>query len=111
MTATTFRNNDALRLEFIRSVIRNAPGEGDESLAVNLLFAFMKGSARVTFRSEDEVALRVWLCDVVGAHQAIEADTETLIHDIAALAAQVADSEASLTSLLPAKDHIAGKTL
>lgn len=93
MNGKTVKSNDALRLEFIRSVIRNVSDEQENGHVHLVLLTFIKGSARVRLAPGDEAALNAYLRDVIESCRKETADLEPLIHDVAALAKHIAEAE------------------
>jgi len=106
MYGKTLKSNDALRLEFIRSVIRDVPGadlsgERESSYVRTILLTFIKDSARTRLAPGDESALNAYLRDVIVACRRADADREALTCEVAALAKHVADNETvSVATLL-----------
>ncbi|MBP2158762.1 MULTISPECIES: hypothetical protein [Asticcacaulis] len=95
MQGKTLKDNDALRFEFIRSVIRNVSDDRDNGFVQTVLFTFIKGSARSPLVPGDEAVLHAYLRDVIDACLKPDTDGEALIHELAALAKHVADTEAA----------------
>ncbi len=98
MYGKTLKSNDALRLEFIRSVIRNLPGadvHGDHEggYVHTILLTFIKGSARTRLGPGDEAVLNAYLHDVLAACRQPDANWEAITCEIAALAKHVAETE------------------
>lgn len=91
----TLKSNDALRLEFIRSVIRNVSDDQDRGVVQAILLTFIKGSARTRLAASDESVLNAYIGDVIEAWRKPDADGEALIREIAALAKHVAETEAA----------------
>lgn len=95
MDSKTLKDNDALRFEFIRSVVRNVSGDRDNGFVETVLFTFIKGSARFQLTPGDEAALHAYLHEVIGARLEPDGEDEALVHDLVALAKHVADTDAA----------------
>ena len=93
MYGKTLKSNDALRLEVIRSVIRNVSDEQEKGFVHTVLLTFIKGSARTPLTPGDARALDAYIGDVVDAWRKRDTDGELLIREVAALAKHVAETE------------------
>jgi hypothetical protein len=94
MTTWIHKQNAALRIEFIRSVLTLPCDEETEALARSTLFSFIRDSALDNFTREDEAALRQYLQDAVSLNTA--ADMDVLAAEIAMIATQVAEGTGPL---------------
>jgi len=103
MYGKTLKSNDALRLEFIRSVIRNVPaadlpGDREGGYVHTILLTFIKGSARTRLGPGDEAVLNAYLHDILAACRQPDANWEAVTCEIAALAKHVAETESAPVS-------------
>ena len=105
MDSKTLKDNDALRFEFVRSVIRNVSGDRDNGFVETVLFTFIKGSARCQLTPGDEAALHAYLHEVIGARLKLNGENEAIVHDLVALAKHVADTEAATVAGYVASLH------
>jgi hypothetical protein len=105
MNDRTIKDNDALRFEFIRSVIRNVSGDRDNGFVETVLFTFIKGSARCQLTPGDEAVLQAYLRYVIGASLKSNGENEAHVHDLVALAKHVAETESATVAGYAASLH------
>jgi len=97
---------DPLRVEFIRSTLSVIDGAHTETLATDILFAFIKGVSRIPVTGEAETRLTSFLAHTARRCAGGKVSTDESVNSIAAVVAAASAGDPAVYDQLPVSDEI-----